>query len=807
MVYKRIKLCLTWFSFAASSDKDCDINVKDDNRLSFRRRKGSSLDRSYRTLPRHLERGKNLSKRFRKSCRNWATAKGLLNNNTKEDSAEKKKDNDTTDVDDNEDNDIVVIDLEEDPELKYKAASETDIGQLVADLVRDARRNNTLPRSRSRAVNDPEVSSLNKSLSAISIVDNDDTTQAQIDTVASPSILNNETEEEEEHVKTNDEDTKSTTSAEVLETSFDETIQIPPTSEERDQEPDESIGESSFYNGIMQATEFHVTAKFSKELFKEETAGSLESSQVDQDGFTDLNKVNTELDENCERKEKHDNNLSKDEDTDEPDDKESNLEETRENHGEENESTVDKTDTHQFIEQPETIENNAQEPVENTDSIESYPEEDHGEESDDRDTVTESDEDTECEEEEAEHQDFFKETGNIVRSQLIDEDEEEEGFRSDQYSRGLLDDDSDNEFESIAKISALDFLNDEDDADEVTEIVTNGSTNYFSSSFLFNHPVFTKESSFPSLKLDKEDNNSCSPYLEAINLEMDGKETSWNPFRYSSVELRVNPMYKDEDSLNSNNSMNNSLISTDGKIQQFNNNLQEFFDLWDTFSKDQDDEETTIMHHQESNCSLLFHNLEAIQEEDESEEDSEVDENNNNCDNSDSETDEEIAAFTMSGHENIVTVCDTPKHDLIVFTKNNHENRVDRELCNSEGYSDIFKIDPDLFEYVHVKEQNYQSVELENYVAELLKSILDKVLEPEGNEKLIVEDSGSLIDEFDDEYYSCDSPDDLRSEPGSGVSTDEGIDATDDDEDDIEHKNNQYNHKLIDIVRHSPTQL
>ena len=28
------------------------------------------------------------------------------------------------------------------------------------------------------------------------------------------------------------------------------------------------------------------------------------------------------------------------------------------------------------------------------------------------------------------------------------------------------------------------------------------------------------------------------------------------------------------------------------------------------------------MHHQESNCSLLFHNLEAIQEEDESEEDS-----------------------------------------------------------------------------------------------------------------------------------------------------------------------------------------
>ena len=797
-----------------------------------------------------MERGKNLSKRFRKSCRNWATSKGLLNNNTKEDTHEKKEDNETTDVD-NEDNDIVVIDLEEDPELKYKAASETDIGQLVADLVRDARRNNTLPRSRSRAateIQDPQVSSLNKSLSAISIADNDDTTQAQIYKVASPSILNNETEEEDQ-VKTNDEDTKSTTSAEVLETSFDETILTPPTFEERDQEPDESIGESSFYNGIMQATEFLVTAKFSKELFKEETTSSLESSQVDQDGFTDLNKVNTELDENCERKEGNDNNQPEEEDSNihEPDNDEgsnldgdnqleencerkegnddnqaeeedmnihepadddgSNLDEKRENNGEENESDADKTDTNQLIGQLEPAENNenTQESVENTDSIESYREEnnDRSEESDDRDTVTESDEDTECEEE---NQDFFKETGNIVRSQLIDEDEEEEGFGSDLHSRGLLDDDSDNEFESIAKISALDFLNDEDDADEVTGIVTNGSTNYFSSSFLFNHPVFTKESSFPSLKLDKEDNNSSSPYLEAINLELDGKqETQWNPFRYSSVELRVNPMYKDEDSLNSNNSMNNSLISTDGKIQQFNNNLQEFFDLWETLSKDQDDEETTIMTHQESNCSLLFHNLEAIQEEDESEEDSEIDENNNTCDYSDSETDEEIAEFIMS--ENMVTVCDTPKHDLIVFTKNNHENRVDRELCNSEGYPDIFKIDPDLFEYVHVKEQSYQSVELENYIGELLKSILDKVLEPEGNEKMIVEDSGSLIDEFDDEYYSCDSPDDLRSEPGSGVSTDEGIDATDDDEDDIEHKNNQYNHKHIDIVRNSPTQL
>ena len=796
---------------AASSNKDCDIVVEDDrdSRISFQRRKGSSLDRSYRTLPRHLERGKNLSKRFRKSCRNWATSKGLLNNNTKEDTVEKKN-NDATDVDDNEDNDIVVIDLEEDPELKYKAASETDIGQLVADLVRDARRNNTLPRPRSRTVTDkdPEVSSLNKSLSAISIADNDDITQAEIDSEASPSILNNETEDEEQ-VKTIDEDTKSS-SSEVLETSFDEMLVNSPTSEEKDQElHDESIGETSFYNGIMQATEFLVTAKYSKELFKEETTSSLDSSQVDQDGFTDLNKVNVDTDETREQK------VGNDFDGHFVEGEDSNLGE--------NESAAEKTDKNQLIaeltENANIIENiQGEVPLEDAGSVEPSLREDDNqiEQNNDGDTVTESDdepetedqedEDTESEEENV-NEDFYKETGNIGRGQLIDEDEGEEGGGADlQTDHGLLDDDSDNEFESIAKISALDFLNDEDDdVHEVTGRVTNSGTNYFSSSFLFNHPVFTKESSFPSLKLDKEDNNNSSPYLEAINLELDGKENPWNQFRYSSVEMRVNPMYKDEDSLNS----NNSLILADGKTQQFSNNLQEFFDIWEMFSKDQDDEETTLINHQESNCSLLFHNLEAIQEEDESEEESDVDENNNDCDHSDNDTDEEIAEFTMTGHENPVTVYDTGNHDLIVSTKNNHENRANGELCNSEGF-DIHKIDPDLFEYAHVKERTHQSLELENFIEELLKSILDKVFEPESNEKMIVEETESLIDEIDvdDEYSSCDSPDDLRPvSPGSGVSTDEGIEATDDDEDDIEHKNNQYNHKNIDSVRKSPTQL
>ena len=96
-----------------------------------------------------MERGKNLSKRFRKSCRNWAASKGLLNANNSGKQNVKNFAKEDLKQDEEEDG-IEVIDLEEDPEVKLKAASEMDIGQLVADLVLDARRNNTLPRSKSR---------------------------------------------------------------------------------------------------------------------------------------------------------------------------------------------------------------------------------------------------------------------------------------------------------------------------------------------------------------------------------------------------------------------------------------------------------------------------------------------------------------------------------------------------------------------------------------------------------------------------------------------------------------------------------
>merc|ERR1712038_1634694 len=165
----------------AAADNDCDKVVKGEAAPAFRGRRGNSLDRSFRTLPRHLERGRNLSKRFRKSCRNWAASasKGFANNSknsSKDVKVEGQHNIDNTAVHEKEDNDIVVIDLEEDPELKYKSSPDTDIGQLVACLVLDAKRNNTLPRSRSRITvsSEAETASLNQSPAAISVADQDD---------------------------------------------------------------------------------------------------------------------------------------------------------------------------------------------------------------------------------------------------------------------------------------------------------------------------------------------------------------------------------------------------------------------------------------------------------------------------------------------------------------------------------------------------------------------------------------------------------------------------------------------------------
>jgi len=777
-------------------EKSCD-NVWKDGRLSFRRRKGSSLDRSYKTLPRHLERGKNLSKRFRKSCRNWAASKGLIHKENKDEKIAQEEDNET---DDN--TDIVVIDLEEDPDLKYKAASETDIGQLVADLVRDAKMNNTLPRTGSRVtVNKEPMATSRESLTATPVADNEDITVAvEVIEHASPSTSEtNETAADEVAEEDNkDCDTESESSkSEVLETCFDE---VGP-----DAECLESVGES-FYNGINLGTEFLVTASYSKELFKEETTSSLETSELDQVGYTDVAKVNMSANENDEHLVEKD--AAETEHSDTIMDKFNVFETVTEAVSDKNMENVEEeaeliNRTIEFKAVPEI--QDLEEPA--TDTLISFSH------------VQNEVEDMERESEPDEG------PGSNVDLDVKDSQETEN--KNDQehpviylHAEDSSQDDSENEFESIAKISALDFLNDDDEEDdnedEVIASVTNNNSNYFSSSFMFNHPAFSKDNKFSSLNLDlgKEDNPSSS-YLEAINLEhVENKEGQWmmnQNFRFSSVELRINPMYKDEDSLNSNNSL---IMPEHNKSQQhLNYNFQEFFDIWERFAKNEDDdqeeeeEENTFANIQDSPCSLIFNNLEAIQEEDESEEGFEVDENNNYGDY-DTDEDEEIVK-AASEHDNTVMDHDGENHDLNIAE---HEKiaEITSECCNSLcEYLDIFNIETNIFETKTTQmTETEESLEIEKFIEDLVMSLVQKILEPC---KEIDDDDASVADEIeiDDEYYSCDSPDDLHSEPGSGMSTDEGIEATDDDDDDDLH-NKKENYKPIQLheeKRKTPTQL
>lgn len=824
---------------SANEMHECDRVV--DDKSYFNRRKGNTLDRSFRTLPRHLERGKNLSKRFRKSCRNWAASKGLLNaGNSGKQNVKNDFQEDVKSEEEDDGIEIEVIDLEEEPEVKLKAASEMDIGQLVADLVLDARRNNTLPRSKSRATvsRASEISTSNMSLTATSVADNDDSQENLLTANSSLSVF-------EEKSKDEDNVIEASNKADVLETCFDDdeiksnSLEI---ASEIKTEPCSST-ENSFYNGINLGTEFLVTASFSKELFKEETAGL---SELDQSGFTDVTKVNMSANENTEHSEEN-NEVDKEDPRSETVTQEACVEITNEEPGvsepgDQLESTVSvEADAEINMESElETIESNKEtnENINGSENVdvaeeieisttddddddncskiigneegdfnqEKYQEIDEhqeeitndgfvglepADETDESTSLIDCQKDTECssikdcsliqmfnelgdiicKNEEGNELTSFKTNEEIENSDnLNDENLPEAHLNSATEDLLLVEGDSEEEFESIAKISALQFLNeDADDMDDMEDgrgMEGHGFNNYFSSSFLFNHPAFNKENSFPSLNTLEKGENS---YLEAINMKVDSNnaENSWfkNPFNMSSVELRVNPYYKDEDSLNS----NNSLITLDTKAaqpSQFNFNAQEFFDLWDMVSKEPDDEQ---------NCSLAFNNLEAIiEEEEEEEEDYEVDENNN-YDNEDND-EEEISISIIEGNKHETSVIDhgNVKHDN--YSRENDENGV--EICNTDF--NIFNIETDIFDYSVGNKCKAHDTLMENMILEILQKIFE-------SNKLIEDDVGSLGDEIDidDEYFSCGSPD-LQSENGSGISTDEGIEATDDDDEDEE---------------------
>jgi len=767
---------------------------------SLRRKKGSSLERDKGTiqgtqevsqpLPSHLQRGKNLSKRFRKSCRNWAASKGLISQKTCKDVENIEDPKDTTE-------DIVVIDLDEDPEASYHRPSEdSDIGKLVADLVLDAKRRNTLPRSGSKHSIGKESVDMVEPLAALaqSTAVNEEAEDVNKAELTSPSDLLDKAEDDSEAINVELKDEEEVV-GQILETSFDEdepsenipdeTISAEDCTNKDMEAKDniseifESIGETLFYNGITLNDDFAVRAGYSGELFKEETTTPSETSQLDQLGFTELNTFSISTDE-CLHK-----NINEKEDNDEK-------------------PNVSNEDLYLNVE------------INHDESSSSVI--------------------TKDEEKSKNIIHLNEETRNDTMSGSEDEEEEVtetlgEKPVADLHTNELLVETSEHDFNSIAKISALDFLNDdesdeEEDEEDDDELEENGLyKSYFGSSFMFSHPLFPKENSFPSLSVAMEEEErqaKSGSYLEAINLELDNKENPWQntAFRISSTEFRINPFYKDEDSLS-----NSLVLNSDSQNPGFNYNFQEFFDLWEIFSQEgKDDKQAAIVH--ENSVGLC--NLEAIQEEDETDEDYERDENNNyddddteyESDNADEETGNDIIdrqvqkntyfhcenseLIELEGGKN-VTVDNSEKSGTVaVMSEESVENCSDTDDYKLyEGLSFLFQ----------TKEQHFNSSSIEkdiigfgyeesikDYVESFLNSLILNIV---SLEKL---EDNEYRDDIDDEYYSCDSPiddedlyiNDHLSEFGydKGLSTDEGIEATTDEEDDLDDEINKVKSKI-----------
>ena len=93
------------------------------------------------TLPRNFERSRSLSKRFRRSCRNWAVGRGLIGEKKHQESTKKEEEIETKKEEEKElaDSDLALIDLEETPELSDNT-KDVDIGSIVAELVLDAKK-------------------------------------------------------------------------------------------------------------------------------------------------------------------------------------------------------------------------------------------------------------------------------------------------------------------------------------------------------------------------------------------------------------------------------------------------------------------------------------------------------------------------------------------------------------------------------------------------------------------------------------------------------------------------------------------
>ena len=779
---------------------------------SLRRKKGNSLGRDTGTLPRHLERGKNLSKRFRKSCRNWAASKGLIAQKPGKEEENKDESKDTTE-------DVVVIDLDEDPEIHYNRSSQdqdSDIGRLVADLVLDAKRRNTLPRSGSKHSLGKE--GLDVPLAALenSKAVNEEAEDVTTAKLTSPSDLTEKSEDDSDAANVELKNDKKVVE-EILETSFDEHEPHDEPSENLSEETSqemttevtannneeakdnitevfESIGETLFYNGISLNNEFAVRATYSGELFKEETATSSGTSQLDQHGFTELstysNSANECLDGDINEKEEDDGKYNFNED----------LCPTKERNHDESLGFI--------IFRDEEAGDTMEDPAVLADGSNTLLE------------MSASDEEL---------------------TQTSVEEPKDDLHTNESLSLET----SEHDFNSIAKISALDFLND-DESDEGEEEEDEMEENdlyqsYFGSSYMLSRRLFAKENSFPSLSVSAEDEEReamSGSYLEAINLQLDRRENPWQNtgFKISSAEFRINPFYKEEDSLS-----NSLVLNSENQTPTFNYNFQEFFDLWEMFSQESKDDKPalTVLENSVGLC-----NLEAIQEEDETDEDSERDENNNYDDDDDSEYEsDDVDEETMTRHDESsepeFDIIDPPEHQRTLqfdgenakliklegeknVTVDNSEKSVTvAVMCgdNAENSGETLDTDDNklyeglsvLFQSQLLQQSEDAPIEkdpigfgesVEDYIESFFNSLILNIVSSE-------ELKGSeYSDDIDDEYFSsCDSPieddrelheNDLHYEFGSdkGLSTDEGIDGTTDEDEESEDQMNKIKSKM-----------
>jgi len=272
-------------------------------------------------LPAHLDRSRSFSKRFRRSCRNWAVGRGIVADKKTKETEELKETIESITV---ASQDLVLIDLEEDQEDNLKNAKEADIGSIVAQLVLDAKKKKTLSKNQLEETLNTKVLKGDDEKEALVTLDkpkvvNEIQVTLEEDTVeiTTPSILHTEETGEFSEVteagfavdtyliddiETNAKDKLSTrvqtinsSSINFQETSFDVVIDEESIPNIRESTKENEAEDVSYYFDIKVDEEFVVSAGYDEnDVFKEDTTDSLVTvlnmTDLDQQSFSDFGK-------------------------------------------------------------------------------------------------------------------------------------------------------------------------------------------------------------------------------------------------------------------------------------------------------------------------------------------------------------------------------------------------------------------------------------------------------------------------------------------------------------------------------------